>query len=476
MVFSSITFLFYFLPMLLLTHAFTRTSKSANWVLLFFSAAFYLHGESQNAHILAAVIAICYVTGLTEERFTATLARIALATAVTANLALLSYFKYFNFLAEALSKVFSIWQPSTTIQLPLGISFFVFHGISYLVDTHRRLAPAQKRLDILTLYIIFFPQLVAGPIVRYHEIAAQFTDRRATLDDLGEGARRFIIGLSKKVLIANPLGVTVDQIFLLPADELSFELAWSGALLYSLQLYFDFSGYTDMAIGLARMFGFRFPENFNYPYISQSVQEFWRRWHITLSNWFRDYLYIPLGGNKMSNTRTYINLIIVFFLCGLWHGASWNFVVWGMWHGTFLVCERIGLSSTLAKTWRPIRHAYMLLVVMIGWIFFRANSLDQATVFLERMFDPRRITFSFYPLEAYFSTEILVLTAIALFLSAPFVRITLAALQLHAFAESKSGSPTIAAIRFAVLPSLGLLLSAIAMSAQTHNPFLYFRF
>jgi alginate O-acetyltransferase complex protein AlgI len=475
MVFSSVTFLFYFLPLVLITIRFARSVTTANWVLLAFSLIFYIYGEAENVIILLTVVVATYALTLLASRLDGRDGKLVFGLAVVFNLSVLGYFKYANFLADNVAWLIGSapvgWDK---VQLPLGISFFVFHAISYIVDVRRRVAPAQKRLDVLTLYIVFFPQLIAGPIVRYHEIAHQLISRTITQEDFVVGARRFIGGLAKKVLIANPIGVTVDQIFALPAAELSFELAWLGAILYALQLYFDFSGYSDMAIGLARMFGFRFPENFNYPYISQSIREFWRRWHITLSNWFRDYLYVPLGGNRKSGGRTYLNLLIVFFLCGLWHGAAWNFVVWGLWHGLFLVLERLGLGEVLDRAWRPIRHFYAGLVVLIGWVFFRAANLDQAMLFLSRMADIRSFSFSLYPLEVYFSTEILALTALAVALSTPF------AARLAAAGEEMASRTTRLRPGFsmavALIPIGGLLLSAMALTAQTHNPFLYFRF
>ena len=286
------------------------------------------------------------------------------------------------------------------VLLPIGISFFTFHAISYVIDVYRRDATAQKSPVHAALYLLLFPQLIAGPIIRYRDIADQLARRVVTLDDFAYGVRRFVIGLAKKVLIANVVAGPADQIFAMPPAELSTAHAWLGIVCYTLQIYFDFSGYSDMAIGLGRMFGFRFPENFRWPYIATSVTAFWRRWHISLSTWFRDYLYIPLGGNRVSPARRYRNLVTVFFLCGLWHGASWNFVIWGLWHGSFLVIERV--LHAIARQISPRRdhaiaahpeslawpiwpHVYTLVVVMIGWVFFRAETLPGAIAFLRSL-------------------------------------------------------------------------------------------
>src|SRR4051812_8670704 len=298
-----------------------------------------------------------------------------LAFAVTLNLVVLGIFKYANFFADNLNALLRAGRIEPVavprVLLPIGISFFTFHAISYVIDVSRRDATAQKSPVHAALYLLLFPQLIAGPIIRYRDIADQLARRVVSIDDFAYGVRRFVIGLGKKVLIANVVAGPADKIFAMPAHELSTAHAWLGIVCYTLQIYFDFSGYSDMAIGLGRMFGFRFPENFRWPYIADTVQEFWRRWHISLSTWFRDYLYVPLGGNRVPTATMYRNLVLVFFLCGLWHGASWNFVIWGLFHGTFLVVERLGLAAAVRRLWAPLRHAYLLLVVMVGWVFFR---------------------------------------------------------------------------------------------------------
>ncbi|MGA9535348.1 MAG: MBOAT family O-acyltransferase [Desulfobacterales bacterium] len=332
-----------------------------------------------------------YVAGLTIDHFKERpQAKLFLGFAVAFNIGLLSVFKYANFIVNNLNTFLGFFElPTMALQpvhLPIGISFFTFQAMSYVIDIYRRDAVVQRNPVNIGLYIALFPQLIAGPIVRFHDIAAQITHRYIRFQDFGEGVERFIIGLGKKVLIANQVAVISDQVFALKTGALSPGIAWLGVLCYTLQIYFDFSGYSDMAIGLGRMFGFRFLENFNYPYISKSVREFWRRWHISLSNWFRDYLYVPLGGSRHGNLRTYLNLLTVFFLCGLWHGASWNFVVWGLLHGFFLVIERLGFEKLLARLWVPLRHFYVLFVVMITWVFFRVDTISAALGYLAVMF------------------------------------------------------------------------------------------
>ena len=379
MVFASPIFLFLFLPLVLAAY-FAMPRRSGNAVLLAASLVFYVWGEGTTIALLLASVAFNWVLGgkIGDAGDTATRHR-WLTLAIAGNLALLAVFKYANFVVANLSVVLGAFGLGTialaAIPLPLGISFFTFHSISYLVDIHRRSAPAQARVDSFGLYILLFPQLIAGPIIRYKDITAQLAQREAHRSDFVEGVRRFVIGLGKKVLVANTLGNVADQVFTIAPQELNTPAAWLGIVCYTLQIYFDFSGYSDMAIGLMRMFGFRVLENFNYPYIAQSIREFWRRWHISLSNFFRDYLYIPLGGNQRGKVRAYLNLSIVFLLCGLWHGANWTFIVWGAWHGLFLVLEHAGLGDLLERAWRPLRHAYVLAAVVSGWVLFRCDTL-----------------------------------------------------------------------------------------------------
>jgi alginate O-acetyltransferase complex protein AlgI len=367
------------------------------------------------------------------------------------------------------------------IHLPIGISFFTFQALSYVIDVYRGTVPAQRNPFHFGLYVSLFPQLIAGPIVRYADVAGQILERTVTREGFARGVQRFIIGLGKKMLIANTLASSADRVFALPAGELTLAAAWLGVVCYALQIYFDFSGYSDMAIGLGRMFGFDFLENFHYPYVARSVTEFWRRWHLSLSTWFRDYVYHPLGGNRQGRARTYANLLIVFFLCGLWHGASWTFIVWGLFHGAFLVLERLGLSRALERAWLPVRHAYTLLVVLVGWVFFRADSLAQAMLFLEAMVGLGAAGLSSMATLEYATLE----TVLVMMVAIPAATPLLPALQDRANAlleDCRQRSWPVWPIEIAYhgAGTLGLaalfLLSACTLAAGTYNPFIYFRF
>jgi len=360
--------------------------------------------------------------------------------------------------------------PLPEVPLPLGISFFTFHILSYLIDVYRGVLPPQQSLSAFALYIVNFPQLIAGPIVRYKQIADQLTLRIATAGDVEYGVLRFVTGLGKKLLIADPVGQIADVTFGMPAAELSAGAAWLGVACYALQIYFDFSGYSDMAIGLARMFGFRFPENFNYPYAAVSIQDFWRRWHMTLSAWFRDYVYIPLGGNRFGPWKTVRNLWLVFFLTGAWYGASWNFIIWGLWHGLFLSLERIpALALRLERTPRVIRTGYALAVVLIGWVFFRAPTLEHALAYLGRMFAPAPqgdLLLGTFDLITWRSLAVI---AVAFALSLPLWP------KLRDGARRAGSRDPLRWASSAYVAAV-MLLSFAAMAAQENSPFLYFRF
>ncbi|MEQ1637405.1 MAG: MBOAT family O-acyltransferase, partial [Methylococcales bacterium] len=384
-------------------------------------------------------------------------------------------FKYINFIMDNINEFLSlVGQPIiliSPVHLPLGISFFTFHGISYLVDIYRKESPVEHRFINAALYITLFPQLVAGPIIRYHDIAEQIKSRQHSLALFASGTERFIIGLAKKTVLANPLGEVADTVFNLPGNELHSGIAWLGLICYSLQIYFDFSGYSDMAIGLGRMLGFRFLENFNYPYIARSIQEFWRRWHISLSNWFRDYLYIPLGGNRVSPFRTYLNLNIVFFLCGLWHGASWNFIIWGMIHGCFLSLERTRFSILLEQSYAPVRHIYTLLVVMLAWVFFRCDDLQSATHYLAVMFGISQPSGSLYNVDLLVNNEIIIALGIGLLVLTPIYPYFRNINKANVPFSGVNSNICVTAF-YGIL----LILSLIKISAGTYNPFIYFRF
>jgi alginate O-acetyltransferase complex protein AlgI len=489
--FTEPTFLFLFLPVLLALY-FLPSHRHRNWLLLVASVVFYAKGGGSFTWLIALSIAFNYYAAIWVDRYRGTRTGTwLLRSTVAVNLLVLAIFKYANFIADNVNAVLTATgAPPVSVPpvlLPIGISFFTFHAISYVVDVYRRDASAQKHPVEAALYLLLFPQLIAGPIIRYREIAGQLARRIVTSDDLAYGIRRFIVGFAKKMLVANTVAGPADQIFAMPAAQLTPAHAWLAIVCYTLQIYFDFSGYSDMAIGLGRMFGFRFPENFRYPYIATSVQDFWRRWHISLSAWFRDYVYVPLGGNRVPSARLYLNLVTVFFLCGLWHGASWNFVIWGLFHGTFLVIERLGVADRVERMWKPLRHAYLLLVVMVGWVFFRADTLPGALAFLRSMAGFGATQPTSYEVTWYLTPEVglaLVAGAIA---ATPIVPAIATTLSRPLIGRSKGGADVQQAgqiARLAWLPSaaatagLLLLLAASVMlsAARTYNPFIYFRF
>ena len=449
MPFSSIVFLFYFLPCFLLLYLLLPWKNS---VLLVASLLFYGWGEPRYVPLLLLFILLNYGFGLLIEA-RRTQAKAILAVAVTINLGLIGVFKYLDFLIGSWNGLDLPPLPKAGIALPLGISFFTFQGLSYLIDVYRGVIPAQRSLLRFATYKAMFPQLIAGPIVRYREVAADLAERRMTPDRFALGLHYFAAGLAQKVLIANTLAVPADQIFGLPADQLSTPAAWFGLACYSLQIYFDFGGYSNMAIGLAHMMGLSFPRNFDRPYAALSVTEFWRRWHMTLSSWFRDYLYIPLGGNRVPAWRVYLNLLAVFFLCGLWHGASWNFVIWGLWHGAFLIAERAGLGALLERAWRPLRHLYLMLAVMLGWVFFRADTLDQALHYLSALAGAGEAG----SLARYAGNSVLTALAVGSVLSVMPIKL--------------NSRPVLQAASV-----LLFLVAAFNLASGTYNPFIYFRF
>jgi alginate O-acetyltransferase complex protein AlgI len=480
MVFSSITFLFFFLPVFLLGYLCVG-KRGRNLFLLLASLFFYLWGEQLFVLVMLASIVMNYFFGLLLDQDGiqgSRAAKFLLAAALVANLGMLGFFKYANFAVDNLSLLLS-WRnmPLMHLQkahLPIGISFFTFQAMSYLIDLYRQEYKAQKNPLYLGLYISLFPQLIAGPIVRYSDIAEHIKKRTVSLHDFACGVERFIFGLGKKILIANPMGLMADHIFGMQTELLSTGTAWLGIICYTLQIYFDFSGYSDMAIGLGRMFGFHFLENFNYPYISRSIREFWRRWHISLSTWFRDYLYIPLGGNRHGNKRTNVNLLIVFLLCGLWHGASWNFILWGLMYGFFLVAER-GKWGRIVTGMHPIgQHCYALLVVINGWVFFRHEQLAEAGSYFSVMYG-----FSgaerMHPRINIDCNALFICSLVAgILLSLPLYP------QLRTYwrVRAKENYLAVVSVQVAklVLTSTILLFAAGSISVGAYNPFIYFRF
>lgn len=474
MLFSSAPFLTIFLPIVLLLY---YVLPWKNIVLLCFSLAFYAWGEPILVSLLIATIIFNYLVGLwMEKRRDAPQERLILAFGVAVNVGALIIFKYLTFLATALNDVMASWgvAPMTVphVTLPLGVSFFTFQAISYLIDIRRRHVEPEQSLMRLAVFKAFFPQLIAGPIVRYGEISSELGRRHENWSLFSLGVERFVVGLAKKVLIADTLSGPADAIWAMNPGLWDAPTAWFGILCFTLQIYYDFSGYTDMAIGLAMMFGFHFPENFNKPYSAVSIQDFWRRWHMTLSRWFRDYLYIPLGGSREGRARTYFNLFLVFGLCGLWHGANWTFLVWGLWHGLFLVIERTPFGALLEKSPRLLRHFYVLLVVMVGWVFFRAPTMTHAMHYLDAMFTGP-FTFT---------------NDRALSLASPYMLLALAAGLLVAFPWPRPPAWRADGAGVAVAEPIWLslarpcLLAAIllacfgALATNTLQAFIYFRF
>ncbi len=481
MVFSQPTFLFVFLPLVLGAY-FLCPGRAKNLLLLFASLAFYAWGEVRHVALIGASITANYGFGLWIGALKARAATgrsavgLAVALAVTFNLGLLFWFKYAGWLAE-LTGIGGGGGPFDPLEvaLPIGISFFTFQALSYVIDVGRGHVGVQRSPVRFGLYVSLFPQLIAGPIVRYSEIESRLEDRRVGLCDLADGARRFVLGLAKKVLIADSLAGPADQIFGLGAVELSPAVAWFGALCYTLQIYFDFSGYSDMAIGLGRMFGFRFPENFRYPYASQSLTEFWRRWHITLSSWFRDYLYVPLGGNRRGRARTLVNLGLVFLLCGAWHGAALTYVAWGLYHGGILILERLGGGGLLQRLPRPLRHLWLMVVVVFGWVLFRATSWQGLQDMLAAMWGIQGAEAAgswAAPLTMYLDAKTGLAMAIGAVLATPVYPWVLG---LRARATSSIAARGFDFVELCAAAAFGLLC-AMSIATDTFRPFLYFQF
>ncbi len=474
MVFSSTIFIFLFLPLVLSAY-FLSPKLFQNIILLIFSLFFYAWGEAFYVFIMVGSIFINYLGGIMIDRYRGEYqGKLFMVVAVSLNIGILVYFKYANFVVGNINQCleyinFPIIRMSS-VHLPIGISFFTFQAISYIVDVYRGSVEGQRRFINVALYISLFPQLIAGPIVRYTHIATQMVSRNVSFSDFSLGVRRFIIGLGKKVIIANPLGELTDQIMGIPFDGLTPTLAWVGAVSYALQIYFDFSGYSDMAIGLGRMFGFTFPENFRFPYISRSMKEFWTRWHISLSSWFRDYLYVPAGGNRVSPFRTYLNLFMVFFLCGLWHGASWNFVIWGLAHGFFLVLERIGFLKFITGLWKPLQHFYVLFVVTVTWVFFRLESLADAVTYVKTMFGLSMGRATEFNLPLYLDKEKFVVFLLGILCSMPLTDV------LKKVNINGGVTKWIFPLSESVVTFLIFIFSLMMIASGTYNPFIYFRF
>ena len=463
MIFSSLIFLFLFLPLVLISY-YTVSDKLKNYVLLLSSILFYAWGEPKYIYLMILSILINYIFGLMgckDFKNSLRKRKVSLTIAIVFNLSLLIIFKYADFL-------FGI----KGIHLPLGISFFTFQTMSYLVDVYRGDGKVQKNVFNLALYISLFPQLVAGPIIRYETIDKQINNRIPSREKFADGINRFIIGLAKKVILSNQLAVVSDAAFNGKLSDLSIGLSWLGIICYTLQIYFDFGGYSDMAIGLGKMFGFEFLENFNYPYISQTVSEFWRRWHISLGSWFKDYVYIPLGGSKVSKVKLYRNLFIVWILTGVWHGASWNFVVWGLYFGLFIIFEKAFLQKILFKLPKVFRHIYLLFIVVIGWIFFRSNSLQQSIGFIKVMFGIGNNSLIGPDFIKYLNDYWYILF-VSIVLSTPIISKTK---DLVIKVDEKLIENKIVYSIQGIILTMLMLVVVVLLNSSSYNPFLYFRF
>jgi alginate O-acetyltransferase complex protein AlgI len=470
MVFSSSIFLFFFLPLVIAGYYLLKENYRLYFLLLA-SLFFYAWGELRYALVMLLSILVNYSFGLFIHKSITTqqkiLAKIMLILSVACNLGILFYFKYLNFTIDTFNRFLSTSFAYHQIVLPIGISFFTFQGMSYVIDLYWQKVKVQKNPVNLAFYISFFPQLIAGPIVRYIDIEKQIYKRKESVEKFALGVRRFIIGLAKKVIIANSMGYVTDLIFAVPAVENTASIAWLGIICYTFQIYFDFSGYSDMAIGLGRMFGFEFLENFNYPYTSKTITEFWHRWHISLSSWFRDYLYIPLGGNRKGNV--YVNLFIVFILTGFWHGASFNFIAWGLWHGLFLIVERLLTAREVkSKYLVPLRYTLTMLIVVVGWVFFRSPDLHYALSYLGIMFGIVKTQNVWFTVWYYFSPKNIFMICLSALASTSIIKSASNFLKIqNNFIIKKITSGILLVLFFACI---------VIVTSTSYNPFIYFRF
>lgn len=457
-------FLCVFLPAAFCLHLLLPGMRAKNFLLVVASLVFYAYGEPIYVILLVASSVGNYILArLTGE--CPKIRKLTMTLAVVINLGLLVIFKYSGFLVETFNSVTGAGIPVPQVRMPIGISFFTFQALSYVIDVYRGDASVQKNFGKVLLYISFFPQLIAGPIVKYHDVEAEINNRKQTPEEIGKGIRRFIAGLSKKVLIANTMGLVADNLFGAAATGITGPGAWLGAVSYMLQIYFDFSGYSDMALGLGMMFGFHFHENFEYPYISASIREFWRRWHMSLSGWFKEYLYIPLGGNRRGKFRTVVNKMIVFVCTGIWHGASFNFLFWGIYHGFFLMLEEyipfIGKKGGKLKSF--FQHVYALLVVCVGFVFFRADTMKQGCFWIREMFTDFGWKASAMSLTLQQLTPVYLVTLAAALVAAVPVN---SMLKKYKWYEGFTY----------VLSLAGFALCVLSLAGGTYNPFIYFRF
>ena len=470
MLFSSLVFLWFFLPAAVFLYYLAPGRNAKNIVLFAASLIFYGWGGPRYLLLVLLTALLCYAAGLcldaAGER--TALKKLSVGVFVLITLGILGYFKYYNFFAATAGRLAGKELfPLRDIVLPLGISFYTFQAISYVVDVYRGKSPAQKNLFHMALYLFLFPQILSGPIIKYHQVAGQLTNRNETISMQFYGIKRFVYGLAKKVLLANTFGQSLDYIMGVPSGQMGTLTAWLAVILYTLQIYYDFSGYSDMAIGLGRIFGFYYEENFNYPYLSSSITEFWRRWHISLSTWFRDYLYIPLGGNRKGLGRTCVNLFIVFLATGLWHGASMTFIIWGIYHGIFILSERLWLKKVLDRN--PVKflnHLYAMFVVVFGWLLFRAPSMTYAIDLAKAMIRPSK---GLWNAGLFANNKILFLAVLGILLCGP-VQALFPRFRNHIFDEENVSYGDIAVM--IVL----LFLSTMVVVSSTYTAFIYFQF
>ena len=475
MVFSSNIFLFIFLPFTLAGH-FLMPRKGKNIFLLAMSLLFYAWGEPKVVLVMLASILFNWLMGILIDPLPAENPknkwprRLLLILTLVGNLGMLFYYKYFDFFITNVNLLTGTTLPLRHIALPIGISFFTFQSLSYVLDLYMGKVTVQRNPLNIALYIALFPQLIAGPIVRYIDVNAQIDERRVTVEGFAEGVRRFAVGLIKKMLIANQTALIADQVFGMPFGSVSHGAVWLAAVCYAFQIYFDFSGYSDMAIGLGKMLGFDFLENFRHPYISTSITEFWRRWHISLSSWFRDYVYIPLGGNRRGNR--YFNLFVVFFLTGMWHGASWNYIVWGLWNGLFLISEKPLMKTAFyQKIPAAIRWAVTMLLVLIGWVFFRIEDMKLCMDYLSVMFGLVSDAGAVYSAEWFLGNRLLFVLGMAVLASVPWKETGRLGAWLSRFLQTDAGHLALCAAS-----ALLLLVGIMLCMTSTYNPFIYFRF
>lgn len=470
MIFSLISFLCVFLPIVFILYYLMPNIRAKNFLLIFASFLFYSVGEPIYVLILFGSTVMNYLFGRLIASFS-TRSKIWAGTGIAFNIILLGVFKYLDFVIDSFNSIFHAGIPITHLVLPIGISFYTFQAISYIIDVYRKPSIVQKNYFHVVIYISMFPQIIAGPIVKYHDISDQILNRTHNIDNIVIGIKRFVIGLSKKILIANVLGDVANQIFALDTGDVNIMVAWLGGLTYTLQIYYDFSGYSDMAIGLAKMFGFDFKENFQYPYGALGIKDFWSKWHISLSSWFKEYLYIPLGGNRKGPIRTIVNKYIVFFITGLWHGANWTFIIWGLLHGTLLVLEDSKKISIRQLKNRGIIHIYTWVAIITTFVLFRASTLEQGLLFIKEMYT------GFFINQETLTTFFMGFTPmfiVVLFISLIFI-FPVKEVANKWFAKSKLITGILPNLVYVVIIVL-LLLNIINLSSSTYVPFIYLKF